>query len=126
VIVIDTSAWVSAIRQPGSRDDLTLRGLIDADEAGLALPVRIELLASTKTKDRRQLRAALTSLPVIYPTDETWAVVEGWVEVAAQKGERFSVNDLLIAALADEVGALVWSLDKDFERMEKLEFVRLM
>jgi predicted nucleic acid-binding protein len=126
VIVIDTSAWVSAIRNPGSRDDLTLRGLIDADEAGLALPVRIELLASTKTRHRQQLRAALTALPVVFPTDETWATIEGWVETAAHQGEHFSVNDLLIAALADEVGALVWSLDQDFERMEKLKFVRLM
>ena len=126
MIIIDTSVWISAIRNPGSRDDLTLRGLIDADEAGLALPVRIELLASTKAKNRKELRGALTALPVVFPSDETWAVVEHWVETAAEQGERFGVSDLLIAALADELGALVWSLDKDFERMEKLKFVRLM
>jgi len=31
----------------------------------------------------------------------------------------------LIAALASEVGGLVWSLDRDFERMEKLEMISL-
>ena len=125
MILIDSSAWISAIRNPGGRDDITLRGLIDSDEAGLALPVRIELLASTKTKSRKQLRAALTALPVVFPTDDTWAMVERWVETAAEHGERFGISDLLIAALAAEIGALVWSLDTDFERMAKLKLVQL-
>ena len=44
---------------------------------------------------------------------------------AADAGERFTVTDLLIASLTSEIGGLVWSLDKDFERMEKLGFVSL-
>jgi len=31
----------------------------------------------------------------------------------------------LIASLAAEIGGLVWSLDKDFERMERLGLVSL-
>ena len=42
---------------------------------------------------------------------------------AADAGERFSITDLLIARLADEVGALVWSLDSDFARMARLKLV---
>ena len=43
----------------------------------------------------------------------------------ADNGLRFGLTDLLIARLADEAGALVWSLDADFEQLAKLEMVRL-
>ena len=69
--------------------------------------------------------ARLSALAVARPTDETWALIERWVATAADKGQRFGVGDLLIAALAAERGALVWSLDRDFERMERLKLVQL-
>ena len=58
------------------------------------------------------------------PTDDTWSVVERWVEQAADAGQRFTVTDLLIAALAHELTALVWSQDRDFDRMTSLGFVQ--
>ena len=45
--------------------------------------------------------------------------------LAADAGYRFSVPDLIIAALAHELTALTWSLDEDFVEMEKLGFVQL-
>ena len=35
----------------------------------------------------------------------------------------FAFVDMLIGVLADDAGALVWSLDSDFERMERLGLV---
>ena len=79
----------------------------------------------TARKDRSAFRRALSALPVIVPSEDTLRVVEGWIEPAADAGHRFAVTDLLIAGLAHDVGALVWSLDADFERMESLGLVRL-
>ena len=52
-------------------------------------------------------------------------MIEGWIAPAADAGHRFAVTDLLVAGLAHDIGALVWSLDSDFDRMETLGLVRL-
>lgn len=124
MIVVDTSVWVEAIRRPKGATQFTLKELIDADEVGLALPVRLELMAGIAKKDRRAFGRALSGLPVLIPTEETWRLVEPWVAPAADKGQRFGVTDLLIAGLASEAGALVWSLDADFDRLEELGLVQ--
>jgi predicted nucleic acid-binding protein len=51
--------------------------------------------------------------------------MDRWAEQAGNRGQRFGVGDLLIAALAHDAGALVWSLDADFGRMARLKFVDL-
>jgi predicted nucleic acid-binding protein len=123
VIVIDTSVWVSARRHPKGELSETLRRLLDADEVALALPVRLELWAGTAKVDRRAFRRAFSALPLLVPTEETWKPLDEWIARAADAGERFSLSDLLIARLADEIGGLVWSLDRDFARMAKLKLV---
>jgi len=125
VIVVDTSVWVEATRRPHGGVQRALRRLIDADEVGLALPVRLELMAGIARKYRRAFGRALTGLPILMPSEETWRLIEAWVAPAADKGQRFGVTDLLIAGLAHEVGALVWSRDADFDRLEELGFVRI-
>jgi predicted nucleic acid-binding protein len=124
VIVVDTSVWVEAIRRPKGATQFTLKELIDADEVGLALPVRLELMAGIARKDRRAFGRALSGLPILVPTEDTWRLIEPWVAPAADKGQRFGVTDLLIAGLAHEAGALVWSLDADFDRLEELGLVQ--
>jgi len=125
VIVVDTSVWIEALRKGQSRQAETLRTLLDADEAALAVPVRVELLGGASVAQRPQLRRALSALPVLYPSDETWSLVDTWMETAGRAGERFGVGDLLIAAMARETGSLVWSLDSDFLRMERLGLIGL-
>jgi predicted nucleic acid-binding protein len=120
VILADTSVWVEAQRRPDGATAETLRALIDSDDLLLALPVRLELLAGLPRAHRGAFMRALTALPIVIPTEDTWRVVEGWIAPAADRGHRFAVTDLLVAALAHEVDALVWSLDSDFEQMEEL------
>ncbi len=125
MIVVDTSVWIAATRDRSTGLAATLAGLVDADVVALALPVRLELMAGVARRDRAAFRRALTALPVVIPSEETWQTIERWIEPAADAGHRFAVTDLLIAGLADDIGALVWSLDDDFQRMESLGLVRL-
>ena len=123
MIVVDTSVWIAAFRDADAAPARVLRQLLDADEVALAVPARTELLAGVSRRDRPALRRALSALPLLYPTDDTWVTIDGWVTRAADAGQSFSLGDLLIGALTSELGALVWSLDADFERMEKLNLI---
>jgi predicted nucleic acid-binding protein len=124
VIVVDTSVWVHAFRDPRADAAATLKKLIDLDEVCLPLPVRLELAAGFRRTDRAAFRRNVAALPVVVPTEETWGLMERWVDQAADAGYRFTLTDLMIAALAHELTALVWSLDRDFERMASLGFVQ--
>lgn len=90
----------------------------------LPLPVRLELVAGVSRRDRAALLRGLSALPVIRPTDETWTLIERWLPAAADKGYRFGLSDWLIAALASEIGGMVWSLDEDFIDLERLKLIR--
>jgi predicted nucleic acid-binding protein len=124
MIVVDTSVWVEALRKNGSEAQI-LRALLDDDEVLLPIPVKIELLAGTSKRHRDALRAALTALPLAYPTDDTWRLMESWTDRAVKAGASFGVGDLLIGAIAHEADALVWSLDDAFRRMERLQLIDL-
>jgi len=123
VIVVDTSVWIDAHRRPSGNVAQTLKALLDADEVALALPVRLELTAGVSKRDRAALLRGLSALPVLRPTDETWKLIERWVPAAADKGYRFGLSDWLIAALANDIGGIVWSLDEDFAELERLKLV---
>ncbi len=125
MIVVDTSVWVAALRQPGHEDAEVLRQLIDADLVALPVPVRTELLIGTGDRTRDRLARTLLALPLIYPNDETWATIDAWTKQAGEAGERFSLGDLLIGVLATTEQALVWSHDDAFRRMAKLKLITL-
>lgn len=123
MIVVDTSIWIASRRDEGVR--ATLESLIEADEAAMPLPVKLELLAGVPRSERRAFRESCEGILQVVPTEDTWSPLPAWIERAADSGHRFGLADLLIASLAEQIGGLVWSLDKDFARMETLKLVRL-
>jgi len=125
VIFVDTSVWVAAFRSATGPEGRHLQGLLDRDEVGLPVVVRLEILAGAGPQDRTRLRRVLSALSVYFPAGQTWDRIEEWIDDASATGERFGIADLLVAALAYEQGASLWSLDRAFERMSRLGFIRL-
>jgi predicted nucleic acid-binding protein len=99
VIVVDTSVWIDSHRRPAGAIAGTLKDLLDADEVALALPVRLELAAGVSRRDRPALLRALSGLPLVRPSDETWRLIERWGPAAADKRQQFRLRYWLIAAL---------------------------
>jgi len=124
VIFVDTSVWVAALRSDASPEARRLVRLLDADLVALALPVRVEILSGASVTNRVKLRRTLSSLPLFYPRESTWALIDAWVDLAGVAGEHFGFADLLIGAIAAEQGGEVWSLDSDFARMARVGLVR--
>ena len=125
MIVVDSSVWIAAFRSKSSREATVLAQLLDADEVALAAPVRVELLSGASRSDLPKLRRALSAVPILYPDEETWSIIDRWIDKASARGLRFGVGDLLVAALASGAGWLVWSLDSDFARMRSAGFIDL-
>jgi predicted nucleic acid-binding protein len=123
MIAVDTSIWIAALRDSQSRESRILQPLLDDDEVLLPIPVKIELLSGTSRRQRDDLMRGLEGLPVAYPTDETWRTLVAWTDRTSSAGATFGVGDLLIAAIASEHGALMWSLDSAFARMSRLRLV---
>ena len=124
MILVDTSVWVAALRTEGGSEAQHLQSLLDADDVALAAPVRVEILSGASRKDRPRLRRALSALPLLFPTEQTWLRIDDWIERAGAAGERFGFADLLIGAIGAEHEQAIWSLDRDFDRMARLRFLR--
>jgi len=125
MILVDTSVWIKSLKDEDCSESRNLRLLLDEDEVALAAPVKVELLSGASLKDLKRLRLMLSALPCWYPTRLTWEIIDGWIEPAIKKGQRFGFADLLIAALASENNAMLWSLDVDFHHMASLDMVKI-
>lgn len=125
MIFVDSSVWVAALRSGISREARHVMELLEERRIGLPAPVRVEILSGASARDRVRLRRGLSGLPVFYPDESTWSLIDEWIELAAASGERFGFADLLIGALAAGNDAELWSLDSDFERMARIGLVRL-
>ena len=124
MIFVDTSVWVDFFRSRRLSRVGALADLLDQDLVGLALPVYLELLMGASKRDFDRLRTLLSALPLYYPTDDTWLLLQGWTRSAVETSQRFGFGDLLIGAIAAEARGQIWSFDQDFSRMEKLGFVQ--
>ena len=121
MILVDSSVWIDFFNSaPGPAGD-ELRELIrDAEPFALTGVVVTEILQGL-TRDARRIEQYLSQWELLEPRGfRTYREAAAIFRLARSKGVSLTTIDALIAAIALEHRASVFTLDRDFSRIAHL------
>jgi predicted nucleic acid-binding protein len=117
-VLIDTSAWIEFFRRPRSRTAETVDRLIRDDVACVTGVVLAELLGGTRSAGERALLVErLKPLRFLDASQEIWVSAGHLAAGLSQQGLTVPLTDLLIAAVAQAYGCVVYATDAHFARI---------
>jgi len=118
LILVDSSVWIDFLSSSPSSAGAELRRMIaDAEPFALTGVVITEVLQGLK-RDVRRVEHYLSQWELLEPKGfSTYREAAVIFRAARAKGVAVTTIDALIAALALEYGATLFTLDKDFTRI---------
>jgi predicted nucleic acid-binding protein len=121
VILVDSSVWIDFFSPLPGRAGKELRRMIaDAEPFAIAGVVVAEILQGL-TRDVGQIERYLSMWNILEPVGfSTYRDAATIFRLARSKGITLSTIDTLIAAIAMDHHAAVFTLDKDFSRIARL------
>jgi predicted nucleic acid-binding protein len=121
LILVDSSVWIDFFSpQPGRAGKELRRMIADAEPFAIAGVVVAEILQGL-TRDVAQIERYLTMWDILEPAGfSTYRDAAAIFRLARSKGISLSTIDTLIAAIAIDHNASVFTLDKDFSRIARL------
>lgn len=126
MVLVDTSVWVEASRREGDLAcKVGLENLLDAYEACLCSPVRLEFLGGARREERKKLSFWLDCIPYRSATEAHWQQATRHACKLRDKGYILPWNDILIATIALDLDLRVYAKDPHFELMAKVIGLRL-
>jgi predicted nucleic acid-binding protein len=126
LILVDTSVWIDFFSASPGRDGGELRRMIaEAEPFALAGLIVTEILQGVR-RDVRRIERFLSMWEMIEPQGfSTYREASAISRLCRSKGISLATIDTLIAAIALEHHASVFSLDKDFLHIARLTPLRL-
>ena len=121
MVLVDSSVWIEALRLKGRLDvKVSLESLLEAYEAQLCAPVRLEVLGGAKKDERRKLGFYFSIIPHRPARPDDWerAIILAWR--LRDSGITVPWNDVLITALAIHDCVRLYSIDAHFEKISQL------
>lgn len=121
MILVDSSVWIDFFSPLPGRAGKELRRMIaDAEPFAIAGVVVAEILQGL-TRDVGQIERYLSMWNILEPVGfSTYRDAATIFRLARSKGITLSTIDTLIAAIAMDHPAAVFTLDKDFSRIARL------
>jgi predicted nucleic acid-binding protein len=118
LILVDSSVWIDFFSSsPGPGGGELRRMIEDSEPVALTGVVVTEVLQGL-TRDARAIEQFLRQFEMLEPGDfETYRVAAAIYRTARGKGISLTTIDSLLAAIALEHNASVFTLDKDFSRI---------
>ena len=125
MILVDTSIWIDYFNLTNKKLYLELRQMLEEDFICISIVTKLELIAGASKKNHSKFSSALNILITYYPELEDWQLIESWVAEAKKDGFHFQLSDLLIASAAKRNDCKIFTLDSDFKRMERYNWIQL-
>ncbi|MCE0497969.1 MAG: PIN domain-containing protein [Methylacidiphilales bacterium] len=121
LVLIDTSAWIEALRVRG--DDkirAEVYALIEDGRAAWCHIVRLELWAGAQAREIPRLEEMRRNIRDLETSESVWNRAYELALHARARGFTVPAGDLLIAACADYYGVKIVHQDRHFEQIAAL------
>ena len=118
MILVDSSVWIDFLSSSPGRSGSELRRLINESETLAITGVVIAEVLQGLTREAVRIERFLEQFEILEPEGfATYRMAAAIFRMARAKGVSPTTIDTLIAAIAVEHGASIFTLDKDFSRI---------
>lgn len=122
MVVADTTVWIEFFNDPESEEKHVIDLLIDGDELALVGPVLAELLQGCRTTgEASTILDHVSALPFLEMSFSAWRRAGEISSSLRRKGTTLPLMDVIIAALALEHNAEVFTIDPHFDKIPGLK-----
>jgi predicted nucleic acid-binding protein len=120
-VLIDTSSWIEYFNRPDTESASIVNNFIREDRAALTGIVLAELLQGVR-REEEQLRlwAALESVNYVETSREIYVRAGSIGFTLRRRGVTVPVTDCIIAAAAESMGGMIFTLDDHFTELAKV------
>jgi predicted nucleic acid-binding protein len=126
LILVDTSVWIDFFSFSPGRAGSELRRLIDEVEPFALTGVVVTEVLQGLTRDVNRIERFLSMWELLEPRGfSTYREAAAISRLARSRGISLTTIDTLIAAIALEHRASLFTLDKDFSRVARITALRL-
>ena len=126
MILVDTSVWIDFFSSSPGRAGRELRRLIDEVEPFALTGFVVTEILQGLTRDVSRIERFLSMWDLLGPRDfSTYREAAAISRLARSKGISLTTIDTLIAAIALDHRASLFTLDKDFSRVARITALRL-
>ena len=126
MVVADTTVWIEFFNDPESEEKQIIDLLIDEDELALVGPVLAELLQGCRTPGEVDtILDHISALPFLEMNFSAWRRAGEVSSNLRRKGTTLPLMDVIIAALALEHDAEIFTTDPHFQKIPGLKLHHL-
>lgn len=126
MILVDSSVWVDFFSSSPGRAGDELRRMIEDSEPFVLTGIVVAEVLQGLTRDAAPIERFLEQWDMLEPVGfDTYRSAANIYRRARGKGVTLATIDTLIAAIALEHGASIFTLDQDFSRIARLAGLKL-
>ncbi len=126
MILVDSSVWVDFFRSSPGHAGTELRRMIEESEPFALTGIVVAEVLQGLTRDAGTIERFVAQWDLLEPQGfETYTRAAAIYRAGRNKGIALSTIDTLIAAIALDYGATLFTLDHDFTRIARLTGLKL-